>query len=141
MINLENLSFAEKNLHFKKGNYIFKEREENSGKMYFIDSGWVEIRKKVGDGEVILAILEPGNFFGELALITGNERIASAVAFTDCKLHTMDKETLELNLLNDKQFIIKILETLAIRVEESNLNLKRFIEGTSIPTKVFNTNG
>jgi CRP-like cAMP-binding protein len=141
MMNLENLSFAEKNLHFKKGNYIFKEREENGGKMYFIDSGWVKICKKAGDGEVILALLEPGNFFGELALLTGNERIASAVAFTDCKLHTMDKETLELNLLNDKQFTMKILETLALRVDETNLNLKRFIEGTSISTKGFNTNG
>jgi CRP-like cAMP-binding protein len=101
----------------------------------------VKICKKAGDGEVILALLEPGSFFGELALLTGNERIASAVAFTDCKLHTMDKETLELNLLNDKQFTMKILETLALRVDETNLNLKRFIEGTSISTKGFNTNG
>jgi CRP-like cAMP-binding protein len=140
MINLKKLFFSEKKLHFKKGNVIFKEQED-SKKMYFIDSGRVKIVKKVGDGEAALTILDSGDFFGELALITGNKRVASAVALTDCKLHTMDKETFESNLLNDKKFMRKILETLAFRLEENDLNLKRHLERISRLSKVFNITG
>jgi CRP/FNR family transcriptional regulator, cyclic AMP receptor protein len=140
MMNLKKLFFTGKKLHFKKGNVIFKEQED-SKKMYFIDSGRVKIVKKVGDSEPTLTILDSGDFFGELALITGNKRVASAVALTDCKLHTMDKETFESNLLNDKKFMRKILETLAFRLEETDLNLKRHIERISRLSKVFNITG
>ncbi len=140
MTNLKKLFFTEKKLHFKKGNVIFKEQEDGK-KMYFIDSGRVKIVKKVGDSEPTLAILDSGDFFGELALITGNKRVASAVALTDCKLHTMDKEAFESNLLNDKKFMRKILETLAFRVEETDLNLKRHLERIFRLSKVFNITG
>ena len=140
-MGLKNLLFTEKKLQIKKGKIIFKEQEESSKKMYFIDSGRVKIVKRVGDSEATLAILDAGDFFGELALITGNKRIASAVAFTDCKLHTMDKETFELNLLNDKKFTRNILETLAFRIEETDLNLKRHLERISRLSKVFNMTG
>ena len=140
MTNLKKLFFTEKQLHFKKGNVIFKEQEDGK-KMYFIDSGRVKIVKKVGDSEPTLAILDSGDFFGELALITGNKRVASAVALTDCKLHTMDKEAFESNLLNDKKFMRKILETLAFRLEETDLNLKRHLERISRLSKVFNITG
>lgn len=141
MMNLKDLVFTEKKLHFKKGSVIFKEQDKDSKKMYFIDSGRVKIVKKVGDSEATLTVLDSGDFFGELALITGNKRVASAIALTDCKLHTMDKETFELSLLNDKKFMRKILETLAFRLEETDLNLKRHIERVSRLSKAFNITG
>jgi len=141
MVNLKDLVFTEKKLHFKKGNVIFKEQDKDSKKMYFIDSGRVKIVKKVGDSEATLTVLDSGDFFGELALITGNKRVASAIALTDCKLHTMDKETFELSLLNDKKFMRKILETLALRLEETDLNLKRHLERISRLSKTFNVTG
>ena len=141
MVNLKNLVFTEKKLHFKQGNVIFKEQDKDCKKMYFIDSGRVRIVKTIGDSETTLAVLDSGDFFGELALITGNKRVASAVALTDCKLHTMDKETFELSILNDKKFMRKILETLAFRIEENDLNLKRHLERISRLSKVFNVTG
>ncbi len=128
MVNLKNLIFTEKKLHFKKGNAIFKEQDKDSKKMYFIDSGRVKIVKKVGDSEATLAILDAGDFFGEMTLITGNKRVASAVALTDCKLRTMDKETFELSILNDKMFMRKILKTLALRLEETDITLKQHLK-------------
>ncbi len=135
------LSATGKKLHFKKGNVIFKEQDKDSKKMYFIDSGRVRIVKEVGDSDTTLTILDSGDFFGELALITGNKRVASAVALTDCKLHTMDKETFELSLLNDKKFMRNILETLALRLEETDLNLKRHLQRISRLSKVINITG
>ncbi len=133
--------YTEKKIHFKEGDIIFKEQDEGGNEMYFIDSGRVKIVKKVGDTEATLAILDADDFFGEMTLITGNKRSASAIAQTDCKLHTMDKETFEYNLSNDIKFTKKILETLAHRLEETDTNLKRHIQRISRLTKVFNVTG
>ncbi len=140
-MDLESLRYTERKLHIKEGDTIFKEQDEGGNEMYFIDSGRVKIVKKVGDTEATLATLDEGTFFGEMTLITGNKRSASAIAHTDCKLHTMDKETFEYNLSNDINFMRKILETLAHRLEETDTNLKRHIQRISRLTKVFNVTG
>jgi CRP/FNR family transcriptional regulator, cyclic AMP receptor protein len=135
------LLYTEKKIHFKEGDIIFKEYDEGAKEMYFIDSGRVKIVKKVGNTEATLAILDEGDFFGEMSLISGNKRSATAIAFTDCKVHTMDKETFEYNLSNDIKFMRKILETLTRRLEETDTNLKRHIQRLSRLTKVFNVTG
>ncbi len=140
-MNTRNLRYTEKKLHFKEGDVIFKEYDEGGREMYFIDSGRVKIVKKVGDTEATLAVLDSDDFFGEMSLITGNNRSASAIAQTDCKLHTMDTETFEFNLTNDIKFMRRILETLARRLEETDTNLKRHIQRISRLTKVFNVTG
>ena len=140
-MDLKSLRYTERKLHIKEGDIIFKEQDEGGNEMYFIDSGRVKIVKKVGDTEATLAILDADDFFGEMTLITGNKRSASAIAHTDCKIHTMDKETFEYNLSNDIKFTKKILETLAHRLEETDTNLKRHIQRISRLTKVFNVTG
>ena len=137
----KSLLYTEKKIHFKEGDIIFKEYDEGAKEMYFIDSGRVKIVKKVGDTDATLAILDEGDFFGEMSLISGNKRSATAMAFTDCKVHTMDKETFEYNLTNDIKFMRKILETLTRRLEDTDTNLKRHIQRISRLTKVFNVTG
>jgi CRP-like cAMP-binding protein len=109
--------------------------------MYVIDSGRVNIVKKVGDTDITLTTLDEGDFFGEMSLITGNKRSASAIAQTNCKLHTMDKETFELNLSKDITFMRNILETLAHRLEETDTSLKRHIQRSARLAKVFCSTG
>ena len=140
-MNPENLRYTEKKLHFKEGDIIFKENDEGAKEMYFIDSGRVKIVKKVGDTDATLAILDTDDFFGEMTLITGNSRSASAIAHTDCKLHTMDKETFEFNLSKDVNFMRQIIETLAHRLEATDTNLKRHIQRSARLSKVFNVTG
>ncbi len=133
--------YTRKKIHFKEGDIIFKENEEDCKEMYVIDSGRVNIVKKVGDTDITLTTLDEGDFFGEMSLITGSKRSASATAQTNCKLHTMDKETFEFNLSNDIKFMRQILETLAHRLEETDTNLKRHIQRSARLSKVFNVTG
>ena len=121
------LCFTQKNLHFKKGEFVFKEHDVGD-ELYFIHSGRIKIAKLVGDTEAVLSILNEGDFFGEMSLITGSKRIASAIAQTNCKLHTMDRKTFEHNLSNNKNFMKKILESLAFRLEETDKNIKHYIQ-------------
>ncbi len=139
-MDTKELSFTEEKVRFKKGDVIFKEQEDGRF-MYFVDSGRVKIAKKVGDDEATLVTLDAGDFFGEMSLITGNKRVASAVAFTDCKLHSMNKEAFDANLLHSVKFMRKMLETLAFRLEETDLNLKRHLQRISRLSKTFNITG
>ena len=140
-MDTKGLLYTKQKVVFKEGEVIFKEGDEGGKEIFFIDSGRVKIVKNVGDTEATLAILDTDDFFGEMTLITGNKRSASAIAHTDCKLHTMDKETFEFNLSKDSKFMWKILETLAHRLEETDTNLKRHIQRISRLSKVFNVTG
>ncbi len=71
--------------------------------MYLIDSGEVKIVKTIDDVVVNISYrnLSSDDIFGEMSLITGSRRVASAIAFTDCNLHVMDKEAFMSNIANN----------------------------------------
>lgn len=68
-------------LEFQKGEYIFREGDRGN-KLFIITSGEVEIFKNVADEEVPLITLKQGSVFGEMALVGGGYRTASARAVT-----------------------------------------------------------
>ena len=90
--------------------------------MYFIESGEIKIMKIIGDVDVNIAYLSAGDFFGEMALITGSRRVVSSLAITDCNLHVMDKEAFMSNIANNRDFVSRILVTLAHRLEGTDLS-------------------
>jgi CRP-like cAMP-binding protein len=120
-MNKKDLVFTKENLHFEKDDVIFNEQDEKE-EMYLIDSGKIKIVKTIGDVDVNIAYLSSGDFFGEMTLITGSKRVASAIAFTDCNLHVMDKEAFTSNITNNKDFMNRVLVTLARRLEETDLS-------------------
>ena len=133
-MDTKDLVFTKKNLHFKKGDVIFNERNEGD-EMYFIGSGEIQIVKTIGDVDVNIASLSTGDFFGEMALITGSRRVASAIAFTDCNLHAMDKKTFTTNITNNSDFANMVLMTLASRLEEIDLGFALFFKLVSESSK------
>ena len=55
-------------------------------------AGTVRISAPSSDGkEITLGLMQPGEFFGELALLDGNERSADAKAMTDCTLAILNR--------------------------------------------------
>ena len=66
--------------HYQEGNFLFREGDAGSS-MYVILDGAIRISKYIpGGGEEALAILERGDFLGEMALIDGLPRSADARA-------------------------------------------------------------
>ncbi len=133
-MNTKDWVFTRKNLHFKKGDVIFNERDEGE-EMYFIDSGEIQIVKTIGDVDVYIASISSGDFFGEMALITGSRRAASAIAFTDCNLHVMDKEAFMSNITNNRDFVNRVLVSLARRLEETDLSFALLFKMVSKSSK------
>ena len=133
-MNTKDLVFTKKYLHFKKGDVIFKELDEGE-EMYFITSGEIQIMKTLGGVDVNIAILSAGDFFGEMALITGSKHSISAIAFADCILHVMDKETFKSNITNNREFDSRVLVSLAHRLERKDLSFAILFEELSKSTK------
>ena len=62
---------------FEKGSVLFEEGDDGE-EFYIIRSGKVAIKKRVPHGEVTLAVLEKGDFFGEMAMLEHISRTAGA---------------------------------------------------------------
>jgi Cyclic nucleotide-binding domain/Type VI secretion, TssG len=64
--------------------------------MFIIRSGAVRISRREPDGsDTHLATLREGDYFGEMALITGQARNATAVTLRACELLELSKEALD----------------------------------------------
>lgn len=75
----------------KNGEAIFKQDDPGDA-MYIINNGTVVIQSgRNGDGKAI-ATLGPGQSFGEMALLTGDPRSASAIAMSDVQLLRLGKD-------------------------------------------------
>ena len=66
---------------------------ERGDDLYLIETGEVDVRVgKDAARQEVVATLGPGDFFGEIALLTGAERIASVVATTPLTLLRLSKD-------------------------------------------------
>lgn len=92
---MQNLSLAEKQaiipflkpIHIESGQVICEEGTPGDY-FYMIVDGEAEVRK----GEKVLSVMEPGEVFGEMALLTGEPRSATVVARTPMELYQLHKE-------------------------------------------------
>jgi len=67
---------------FQAGDMIFSEYEPGDN-FYLIQIGRVQIVKIFGDLEKTIAVLNPGEIFGEMSLIDAGPRSATVKALTD----------------------------------------------------------
>lgn len=73
-------------LHLRRGEMLFRQGDPvgaAGGGFYGLAAGWLKASTLRGDGrEAILAVLEPGNWFGEITLIDGEPRTHDATALS-----------------------------------------------------------
>lgn len=95
------------------GEYIFYQGDPGIG-LYVIREGEVKIIRSGDDSaELNLATFTKGDFFGELALVDGERRSASAVAITDVKAAVIFKPDLDEFIEKYPRKGIKILTGIA----------------------------
>src|SRR5687768_909251 len=91
--------------------HIFKEGDAGTA-MYVLVEGKVRISKMVpGIGGEGLAILEKGQYFGEMSLIEEGPRSADAIAHTTCKLYELSREKFDQLMFTDKDLAYVLLWT------------------------------
>lgn len=113
---------AELERAYEDGQVICREGEA-SEEMFVIQSGKVRIVKDRGGVEVQLAVLEKGDFFGEMSLLEGLPRDASAIAVGSTHVLVMSSGALLVRLRRDPTFAFELLRRLSGRVRALNARL------------------
>jgi CRP-like cAMP-binding protein len=99
---------------------IFRENDPGDA-MYVILSGRVAIVKRVMDKvEKTLAILEAGEYFGEMSLLLKADRTATAKTVDDSVVVKLTRETFKRLLQEHFEIGVNLLIQLAHRLEKSN---------------------
>lgn len=113
---------------FPQGTVLF--REGDPGKeMFVLQSGKVAISKRVRDVEKILAILGPGEFFGEMAIISNRPRNASATVAEDARLLVIDPKTFEGMIRGNSEIAVRMIKKLAERLTEADAQIENLLLG------------
>jgi CRP-like cAMP-binding protein len=103
----------------KAGEVIFREGDPGST-MFVIRAGKVRIVKHVRGGEKTLAVLGPGEFFGEMAILNGKPRSATAVALEPVTLVELDAGRFETMITSQVEIAVRFIRKLANRLEEAD---------------------
>jgi len=109
-----------------KGTTLFKEGEPGK-EMFVLQAGKVSITKRVRDVEKVLAVLGPGEFFGEMAIISNKPRNASATVAEDAKLLVIDPKTFEGMIRGNSEIAVRMIKKLAERLSEADAQIENLL--------------
>jgi len=84
--------------------------------MYVILEGQVEVVSELNGHSVRVAVLEKGDFFGEMAIFQKESRTATIRTLTDTRLLTIDKKAFLSRIDEDPSLAFRIVETLSRRI-------------------------
>ena len=100
---------------FQKNDILFCEYEPGDT-FYLIQSGRVEITKIIDNIEKTIDILNPGEIFGEMAILEGAPRSASAIALDQVKVLEFNRENFEILMMGNPQIALKLLKLFTKRI-------------------------
>lgn len=106
-----------------KGRRIFNEGEAGDF-AYIVETGEVGIYKKIEGTEVEITTLNPGEIFGEIAVLDGRERMASAIALLDSSLIIVSPETLEERIAKSDKFVKTLLSIFMTNLRDTHKTYK-----------------
>jgi CRP/FNR family cyclic AMP-dependent transcriptional regulator len=102
------------------GTSIFRQHERGDS-AYIIQRGQVEISRRGGAVEIV----QPGEIFGEMALISNEPRTTSAVALGEAELIPIDRAMFQVLIRDDPDFALTIIHLLARRLRAAMNLLER----------------
>ena len=117
---LEKLAEEIDQVDYKAGEVIFNEHDHGDA-LYVVEEGSVRIWVTDEDlNEVTLAELQPGQFFGELAVLDRGERSSSATAITDAHLHRLSSDDFQQFLIEHADCAIDVICEIGARMRQTN---------------------
>ena len=93
--------------------------------MYVIQQGQAEVLLKKEDKQFCVALLEEGDFFGEMALFDQEVRSATVRAKGDVRALTLEKRNFLRRIHEDPSLAFRMLEKMSHRIRELNALLKK----------------
>ncbi|MGQ0504438.1 MAG: Crp/Fnr family transcriptional regulator [Myxococcaceae bacterium] len=122
----EEILFQRFGKEFAKGVTLFREGEPGK-EMFVLQAGRVDISKKVREVEKVLATLGPGEFFGEMAIISNKPRNATATVSQDARLLVIDPKTFEGMIRGNSEIAVRMIKKLADRLSEADAQIEALL--------------
>ncbi len=111
--------FAKYGKKAEQGEVLFKERDKGD-EMFVVRSGSIRVFVDASGVEKTLAILGPGEFVGEMSLLTGQPRTATAVIHEDAELLVVGGRVLEEMIVHNTEIALRLVRKLARRLEATD---------------------
>jgi CRP-like cAMP-binding protein len=105
------------------GTVLFREGQPGN-EMFIIERGRVQLTRNLRGIEKILAVLPPGEFFGEMAIINQKPRSATATVIEEAHLLVLDQPTFETMIQENTAIAVRLIKKLAARLEQTNLQVE-----------------
>jgi CPA1 family monovalent cation:H+ antiporter len=109
--------------NFKEGETVFRQGEKGDT-MYIIHEGAVAVIREQDATGTVVARLDQGDFFGEMALVDQEPRSATVTTLEKTSLVPVTRDFLLKHSRTDTRFILAVIESLGIRLEKVNEMLK-----------------
>jgi CRP/FNR family transcriptional regulator, cyclic AMP receptor protein len=121
--------------HLERSDILFREGDQGD-RVYVIGEGKIKLGRSSIDGrENLLAILGPGEMFGELSLFDPGPRTATATAIAETQLIALGHEDLDSFLVGRPAVAANLLAALARRLRRTNEALADLVF-TDVPGRV-----
>ncbi|GAA3604913.1 Crp/Fnr family transcriptional regulator [Marihabitans asiaticum] len=122
-------------VRMERGDVLFHEGDQGD-RLYVITEGKIKLGCTSTDGrENLLAILGPGEMFGELSLFDPGPRTATATAVAETQLIGLGNDQLRTLLQSHPRIAATLLASLARRLRRTNENLADLVF-TDVPGRV-----
>ena len=106
---LERIASLATQRHYGEGEIVCSQGDPGDA-LYAVITGRIRISSGAADGrEIFLNIMEPGDSFGEIALLDGGTRTASAVAMVPSELVSLRRDHLFALLEREPQVALELL--------------------------------
>jgi len=116
----------------KKGEKIYSAGDPGT-EMYIVQSGAVEVFKETDKGRVSLAVMEKGDFFGEMALIESAPYDSSAEALEDCDLIEINSTLFDRMIKGNIEIAIRMLRKLSMRLRDVTRRVEELMTEAARP--------
>ena len=114
-------------LNFPKGTLIFRQGDPGE-EMFVISAGKVRLTLGSGGHEKEVAIIGVGEFFGELSLLSGSARSATAEAVEDTTLLAIGRDAFAMMVQDDLEIVFHMLDIQGKRLSRANQPIQELVQ-------------
>jgi CRP-like cAMP-binding protein len=111
---------------FPAGSIVFAEGDPGA-ELYVIQTGRVQLSRRVRGRDMHLLTLAAGEFFGEMAIVNNKPRSATATVLEEARMLALDARTFEAMVRGNSEIAIRLVKKLAARLDVANMQVEKLL--------------
>jgi hypothetical protein len=119
-------------VRYRRGERIYSTGDPGT-EMYIVQSGSVSIFTEADGRRIVLATMEKGDFFGEMALIESSPHSSCAEAESDCELIEINSTLFDKMIKGNIEIAVRMLRKLSIRLRDATRRLEQLATAAAAP--------